>query len=138
MTASINATRHAVFRTAYHFVWIQKYRKKILCGSVASELKKILEQVCADKGFVLIALEIQPDHVHTFLSAPPKAAPSEIAKLLKGISSRLIFSRFLGLKKILWKGHLWAPSYYVGTAGEVSAETIKKYIERTEHLSSRA
>lgn len=43
--------------------------------------------------------------------------------------ARKLFVMFPELKKKLWKGHLWNPSYYVGTAGDVSRETIKKYIE---------
>ena len=41
------------------------------------------------------------------------------------------------LKDLLYGGHLWSPSYYVGTAGNVSAETIRHYIERTEHIKGR-
>ncbi|MFA7073382.1 MAG: transposase, partial [Methanoculleus sp.] len=32
------------------------------------------------------------------------------------------------LRKQLWKGHLWNPSYYVGTCGDVTKEVIQKYI----------
>jgi len=34
-----------------------------------------------------------------------------------------------GLRKKLYKGHLWNPSYYVGTVGEFSESTVKRYIE---------
>jgi len=43
----------------------------------------------------------------------------------KGGTARRLFAAFPKLKKTLWGGHLWAPSYYVGTAGNVSAETIQ-------------
>ncbi|WP_225422233.1 transposase, partial [Lapidilactobacillus achengensis] len=37
-------------------------------------------------------------------------------------------------KKLLWGGHLWAPSYYMGTLGNMSKETVANYIQnqRTE------
>jgi len=41
-----------------------------------------------------------------------------------------LFEKFPELKKKLWKGHLWNPSYYVGTCGDVTKETIRMYIER--------
>jgi putative transposase len=66
-----------------------------------------------------------PDHVHIFLSAPPAVSPAIIAKILKGASARRLFTMFPHQRR-LWGGHLWNPSYYVGTAGHVSAETIKR------------
>lgn len=70
-----------------------------------------------------------PDHVHIFLSAPPKVAPTVIAKILKGSTARTLFTKHPELKQRLWGGHLWNPSYYVGTAGNVSGDTIRRYIE---------
>ena len=62
---------------------------------------------------------------------------ADAIKILKGSTARKLFVKFPELKKQLWGGHLWSPSYYVGTAGNVSSETIQKYIERTEHIKGR-
>ncbi len=70
-----------------------------------------------------------PEHIHIFLCAPPAVSPAPIAKVLKGTSARRLFAMFPHLRRRLWGGHLWNPSYYVGTAGHVSAGTIKRYIE---------
>ena len=75
--------------------------------------------------------------MHVFLSFPPVVSISIALKKLKGITARKLFLEFPNLKKELYKGGLWSPSYYVGTAGNVGAETIKRYIERTEHLKGR-
>ena len=93
-------------------------------------MKEILQQTCDEHGFELMAVEAMPDHVHCFVSAPPKVAPSEIVKILKGASARRMFQRFPVLKVRMSKGHLWHPGTYIGTAGNVSAETIKKYINQ--------
>lgn len=82
-------------------------------------------------------MEVQPDHIHLFVSIPPATAVSDAVKKLKGTSARKLFLRYPELKKQLWDGHLWSPSYYVGTAGNVSAETIRHYIEKTEHIKGR-
>lgn len=58
-------------------------------------------------------------------------------KILKGSIARTLFVKFPELKQKLWGDHLWSPSYYVGTAGNVSSETIERYIERTEHIKGR-
>jgi putative transposase len=69
------------------------------------------------------------DHVHVFLSAPPKVAPAIIAKILKGSTARTLFTKHPDLKNILRSGHLWNPSYYVGSAGHVSSEIIQRYMD---------
>jgi len=73
-------------------------------------------------------METDEDHLHVFVSAPPRFSPAMIDNLLKGHSSRYLRERFPHLKKVCGKEHLWTQSYYLGTAGAGSAETIKRYI----------
>lgn len=67
----------------------------------------------------MLAYEIMPDHVHLFVSAKPKYAPSQIVRLFKGMTSRMLMSEFEYLRQQYWgeKATLWAESYYIGTAG---------------------
>ncbi|RKQ88520.1 IS200/IS605 family transposase [Brockia lithotrophica] len=123
------STGTAVYNINYHFVWSTKYRRKVLLPPVDASLKEAIIALCAEHGYELLALEVMPDHVHVFLSAPPKVAPAVIAKVLKGSTARMLFKKHPELKKELWGGHLWNPSYYVGTAGQVSSEVIKRYIK---------
>lgn len=97
----------------------------------------MLDAICAERGWAVISKEIQPDHIHLFVSIPPAIAVADAVKVLKGVIARLLFQRFPALKKRLRDGHLWSPSYYVGTAGNVSAETIRRYIERSRHVTKR-
>ena len=129
--------RNFVYQTAYHVVWCPKYRKSILTGSIADESKRLIEGICLERNWSVLALEVQPDHIHLFVSIPPSTSVADAVKILKGSTARKLFVRFPELKKQLWGGHLWSPSYYVGTAGNVSSETIQKYIERTEHIKGR-
>ena len=73
---------------------------------------------------------VENDHVHCFVSAPPKLSVTQIIKYLKGISGRLLLEEFPELRDFLWKGQLWNGSYFVETIGSVSEENIQKYIER--------
>lgn len=100
-------------------------------------MNQLIEAVCRERGWPVIAKEIQPDHVHLFLSIPPAIVVALAVKVLKGVSARHLFQRFPALKRRLSGGHLWSPSYYVGTAGTVSAATIQRYVERSEHVSKR-
>jgi len=130
------STQNAVYEINYHFVWSTKFRKPVLTPPVDETLKGIFIQTAKEHGYELLGMEVMPDHVHLFLSAPPAVSPAVIAKVLKGTSARRLFMAYPHLKQQLWGGHLWNPSYYVGTAGHVSAETIKRYIEEQKTNAS--
>lgn len=131
MDKTAKKTPHAVYVINYHLVWIPRYRKKVLIGRIADRLKELLSEIASQYAFRMVAVEVMPDHVHLFVSAPPKYSPAEIVRLFKGISSRRLMQEFAYLCRQYWgeKATLWAESYYVGTAGHVSAETIQRYIE---------
>jgi len=127
---NIQHARTCVYNVNYHIVWSVKYRKTVLKGGIDEYLKSILLEIAAGKGFTIHTMEVMPDHIHVFVSAHPKIAPSYIVKMLKGISGRLLFMNYPELKEQLWKGHLWNSSFYIETIGSISEEAIKKYIER--------
>lgn len=71
--------------------------------------------------------------MHLFVSAPPKYSPADLAKLFKGIGLRQELSG--QIRRQVWKpGTLWSPSYYVGTAGNVSGEVVRRHIEESQHV----
>ena len=129
--------RNCVYQTAYHVIWCPKDRRDVLIGTVAEETGAMLDAICTERSWLVISREIQPDHIHLFVSIPPAIAVADAIKVLKGITARRLFQRFPALRKPLWGGHLWSPSYYVGTAGNVCAETIRRYIERSEQVTKR-
>lgn len=114
----------------YHVVWSVKYRRKILSPAIEAFLKETVQQIADDKGFQVVLFECgEWDHVHCFITAPPKLSITTIVKYLKGITGRKLFEQFPEIKQKLWKGQLWNHSYYVETIGSVSEENIKRYIE---------
>lgn len=119
----VRSTRHSKYNINYHLVWIPKYRRPILIGEVATHLSDIFHTIADKKGLEILSMEIMPDHIHLFISSPPQNAPSLIVNWFKGISARM-YNYWYGDTPIRWTN-----SYYVGTAGTVTAETIKKYIE---------
>ena len=119
----VRSTRHSKYNINYHLVWIPKYRRPILIGEVATHLSDIFHTIADKKGLEILSMEIMPDHIHLFISSPPQNAPSLIINWFKGISARM-YNYWYGDTPIRWTN-----SYYVGTAGTVTAETIKKYIE---------
>jgi putative transposase len=134
MDKSTHHGAHCVYVINYHLVWIPRYRKKILIGPIAERLQILLREIAKQYGFELLAQEVLPDHVHVFMTAPPRFAPAEIVRLRKGITSRRLKPEFDAMRRQYWgpKATLWAEGDYVGTAGYVSAETIQRYIEECQ------
>ena len=122
-------TRYATYNINYHIVWIPKYRRAILKGKIKEELLNLFESVAKGNQIQIIQAEIMPDHVHLFVSAPPRLSPAKVVNMFKGVSARWLRERFPELKKLVSKDALWTRTYYIGTAGHVSSETIRKYIE---------
>lgn len=125
----LRRNRNSVFQIGYHFVWCVKYRKQMLTGQLADDLKELLLQIAQENNITIEQMEVMPDHVHLFVTATPNHLIADIVKALKGVSARFLFKKHPELKKQLWGGHLWNSSYYVGTVGHISEETVKKYIE---------
>lgn len=124
------STSNAVYNNNYHLVWCPKYRRQILTGPIATRLSELIHEVAQKWELQIITFEVQPDHVHLFVSAPPKFSPAKLAQLFKGTTSYVLRLEFPDLKRTIRKaGTLWSPGYYVGTAGNVSAATIQKYID---------
>ena len=118
------STGNAVFLLKTHFVWSTKYRKPVLIPPIDKRIAELLLQLCEAVG-----IEVMPDHVHLFVCAKPALSPAGIMQVIRGKLAHILFRKFPDLRKQLWGGSLWNPSYYVGTAGEVSAQTIIRYIE---------
>lgn len=126
----------AVHNINYHFVWCPKHRKPILVGKVKDFLEEQLHTIAETKGYEILELKVMPDHIHLFVKSNPFDSPMMMVKIFKGVTSLRLFKRFPELQQQMWRGVLWSPSYYVGTAGHVSAEVIERYIREQERHSS--
>ena len=116
-----------VFSLNYHLVWCSKYRRSVLVGAVADDLRAMLLAKAEPLQVALEAMEVMLDHVHLFISADPTDAPQRLANQFKGYTSRLLREKYPHLRSRL--PSLWSRSYYIGSVGQVSEETIRQYIE---------
>jgi putative transposase len=118
---------HRVHLILYHLTWCPKRRKPILTGKIKERCQQLLQEKCQSKGWQIIELAIQPDHIHLFVRVWPSDSAAEVVKELKGVTSFYLRQEF---KPILSKlPSLWTRSYFAATVGSVSAEGIKAYIE---------
>ena len=126
-------TGNTCYNVNYHLVWCPKYRRSVLTGLVPSRLIELFREIADKWELEIITQEVMPDHIHLFVSAPPRYSPAKIAQVFKGTTSRIIRLEFPEIKQHIRKaGTFWSPGYYVGTAGNVSAEVIRRYIEECQ------
>lgn len=119
-------SKKSTFNIGYHIVFCPKYRRQILVGPIENRLRTIITDRAREINVSIESLEIMPDHVHLFVKATPVDSPHWIVQQFKGPSSRLLRQEFLELLKM---PSLWTRSYYIGSVGHISEDTIKKYIE---------
>ena len=123
------ASEHAVYDLKYHLVWTPKYRKELLIGEVAEATKEILGEIAEAYDMEIDTLEVMEDHVHLFVSCPPRYSPARVMQILKSVSARELFARFPWLRRKLWGGELWGDGYFVRSVGDqVTAEIIRRYV----------
>ena len=120
---------HCKWECQYHVVFIPRFRRKKLYGTVKDDVRDIIKTLCSYKKVEIIAGAVCADHVHLCVSIPPKLSISDFVGYLKGKSALMIFDKHpeLGSK---WDRSFWARGYYVATVGNVNEETVKEYIRR--------
>ncbi|MFJ8119980.1 IS200/IS605 family transposase [Bacillus mycoides] len=111
----------------YHFVFCPRYRRNIFLNTKVEErFKMLVQEVCSELDIVIIAMECETDHVHLFLHTLPTLSPAETMAKIKEVTSKRLREEFPHLMHL---PSLWTRSYFVFTAGNVSNETIKHYVE---------
>ena len=101
-----------------------------MSNKIESRLKEILDKIANDNGYKIITINGDLDHIHLLIECTPQHYIPDIIKALKGVSARLLMKEYGDeLKKKLWGGHLWNPSYFIATVSENTEEQIKNYIK---------
>jgi putative transposase len=126
------STSHTRFDIKYHFVWITKYRKRLLSGAVGQRLRKLVRDICGEHEVEIIKGHISSAHVYLFVSCPPHISPSHLMQKVKGKTSRKIQQEFSHIKRECWGRYLWARGFFVASSGNVTDEMIMEYIEHQE------
>lgn len=119
-----------------HLVFVTKYRRGVFTKEILDDLRPMFASVCADFKAELVEFDGEDDHVHLLVNYPPKVAISKLVNSLKGVSSFLIRKKnYPSIKKKLWGGALWSPSYFAASCGGAPIAIIRQYIEqqRTPH-----
>lgn len=126
-----NSLSHTRWNCKYHIVFIPKYRRKAIYGTLRRDIGMILRQLCEYKEVEIVEGSMCIDHVHMCVRIPPKVAVSSFMGYLKGKSSLQIFERHANLKYKYGNRTFWAKGFFVSTVG-LDAEKVKRYIREQE------
>lgn len=128
MPKDVTHGRGYVYSLQYHIVWVTKYRKPIFIGDIKIDMKNYLLYTLKSLDMNVIAIEMMSDHIHLLVNCKPQLRLSDAIKILKGNTARWLFLKYPEIKKQLWGGHLWNPSYFVATVSNRTLEQIEHYI----------
>lgn len=121
---------HTVYDIKYHVVWTTKYRYQILRGELGVRCRDLIREVCLQNEIMILKGHMKPDHVHLFVSVPPRLSVSKMMQYIKGKSSRKLQQVYPTLKKRYWGQHMWSRGYFCASSGSVTDEQILHYIEQ--------
>ena len=121
-----------MYRLRYHFVFVTKYRKPVLRGDIANEVRRITREICRTYDIEIVKGHVRPDHVHLLLDVPPKMSPSRVMQAIKGKTSHHLLQDSRRLRTEFWGRHLWGRGYFAVTTGKVSDEMVAEYIENQD------
>jgi putative transposase len=127
MDTLTRSNRNIVSNCHYHVVWCPKYRRKVLVNGIDTRLKVLLRENMEKWGQELVECEVMPDHVHLLVGCDPQFGIHRLVKFVKGATAHQLRQEYPTLKHKL--PCLWTNSYYVGTTGGVTLETVKRYVE---------
>ena len=126
---SLKSTSQAKYDLRYHFIWITKYRKRVLEGEICKRLEGMIRFACDLNNWEIYELAIQSDHVHLYMGAPPKWSVSSIMQILKGGTSKKLRKLFPNLEEVYWGGSFWADGYMVKSVGEITDKVVSQYVK---------
>lgn len=132
-------TRRYIYNSHYHLIWVTKYRNQTFTNPrLVEEIKLILAQIALDNDIKIDKMEVMSDHVHVLISFPPSKAPASAIKALKGRSAYIFLKQHPEIRQSqYWGGHLWSPSYYMSTLGNMSKDVVEKYINDQRYTESQ-
>jgi putative transposase len=96
--------RHVVSALHVHWIFVTRYRRKVLTSSMIEYLSAVFGKVCEDFGADLGECNGEDDHVHLLTEYPPKVPVSLLVNSLKGASSRKLRQRYTVRTH---RDHLW-------------------------------
>ncbi len=128
----LKSTAQTRYDLRYHFVFIPRYRKRVLNKPIAKRIEGMIRFACQINDWELFEIAVELDHVHLYLGAQPKFSPSEVMKIIKGGTSKKIRELYPELDEVFWGNNatFWADGFLVKSVGEINDKVISQYIKK--------
>ena len=123
--------QHTEWECKYHVVFIPKYRRKVLYGTLRKHLGEVLRRLARQKESEIEEGHLMADHVHMMIAIPPKYSVAQVVGFIKGKSAIHIARNFAERRRNFVGQHFWARGYFVSTVGRDEG-VIRRYIQRQE------
>jgi putative transposase len=121
---------HNVSECYYHLQLTLKYRRSVFQDEIEKEMLEIMSGFKERYHIDIQTVGYDKNHVHILCRFLPKYSGGQVIRLLKSITSRLLFKKFPDIKKQLWGGEFWSDGYYIGTvSGRGDKKVIENYIK---------
>ena len=114
-------------RVWVHFVWSTKNRIPYLSDPIRPIIFDHIRENAAKKNIFLDEVNGYVDHVHCLVSLKQTQTIAQVAKLLKGESSRWINQNQLCSTRMSWQ-----KEYYAVSVGERGIKRLREYIRNQE------
>lgn len=125
----LKSTAQARYDLRYHFVFVPRYRKRVLEGEIGKRIEGLIRYCCQIHEWEIYELAIDRDHIHLYMGAQPKWSPSKVMNLIKGGTSKKIREQYPELDEMYWGATFWGDGYFVKSAGEVTDKVITEYVK---------
>ena len=131
VNSNYNRHNRRKYSLKVHIVLVTKYRKQLLQGSIADDVKQKILDIANTRGYEIVAMETDKDHIHFLLSYDATDRVCDIVKIVKQETTYYLWQKYNSvLSKQYWKKKIfWSDGYFACSIGEVSSATIQKYIE---------
>ena len=135
---NLKSTAQTKYDLRYHFVWIPRYRKRVLRGQIAKRIEGMIRFCCQIHDGEIFELAVETDHIHLYLGVQPKYSPSSVMNKIKGGTSNKIRKLFPELDEVYWGATFWADGFLVKSVGVITDKVITNYIKTQRQCSDEA
>ena len=131
MDSRYNHNNRRKYNLKIHMVLVTKYRKQLLKNKIDIEVKQKIMSICRSNSWEILAMETDKDHIHILLEYDTTDRVCDIIKIIKQETTHYLWQKFNTLlSKHYWEKRIfWSDGYFACSIGEVSSNTIQRYIE---------
>ncbi len=130
VNSELKSLSHSKGQNWYHVILVPRARYPVFKYEATKKLcEEGIKKTCKNNKISIFAYEVMPDHVHLFISCPPRKSILKVCAVIKGGSSHYIREEMPALRRY---PRLWSKGVFYRSVGNVSADAIDNYIKNSK------